>query len=281
MSEQPPLQASPHIPSLWWQWTVPVLCLLAAALISALDLNQSLFLWLNQFGLNQAGLGDPLGSNTNPGHDLFWANTTLLGDTLVAFSLLALFLRKRPDIVWTLFLTALFTTLWVHGLKNGLDVLRPLAVLGPDSVHVIGAPLHRSSFPSGHTATAFTLAAVICLRGAHPALAITALLLATLAGVSRAMVGAHWPLDILTGALGGWLAALIGVRLYARWPLPKRPVVKLVLTLIVTACALSLLFFHESGYPLAKPFQQFLAIISLLHIGWIAALTVRKRRILS
>lgn len=258
---------SPHLPSAWWQWTVPVLCLLAAALIWALDANQSLFLWFNQLGLNQLDLSDPL-SHSNAGHDRFWASATLLGDTLAAFSLLALFLRKRFDIVWMVFLSALFTTLWVHGLKNGLDTLRPLAVLGADSVHVIGVPLHKHSFPSGHTATAFTLAAVICLRGVHPALAITALLLATLVGVSRAVVGAHWPLDILAGALGGWLAALIGLRLYARWPVPTRPTVQAVITLILTACALSLLLIHDSGYPLANPVQMILAIISLGYLLW-------------
>lgn len=248
---------------------MPVLCLLAAILIWSLDANQSLFLWLNQLGLNQLGLSETLNSsNGNTDHDRFWAGATLLGDTLVAFSLLALFLRKRFDIVWMVFLSALFTTLWVHGLKNGLEILRPLAVLGADSVHVIGVPLHKHSFPSGHTATAFTLAAVICLRGVHPALAIAALLLATLVGVSRAVVGAHWPLDILAGALGGWLAALIGLRLYARWPVPSRPAVQAVITLILVACALSLLLIHDSGYPLANPVQMILAIISLGYLLW-------------
>ena len=265
---------SPHRPSIWWQWTVPVLCLLAAALIWALDANQALFLWLNHLGLNHA-------LNDNAIHDRFWASTTLLGDTLAAFSLLAVFLRKRFDIVWMLFLSALFTTLWVHGLKNGLEILRPLAVLGPDNVHVIGVALHKHSFPSGHTATVFTLAAVICLRGVHPALAITALLLATLAGVSRAVVGAHWPLDILAGALGGWLSALIGMRLYARWPVPTRPTAQVVITLILLACALSLLLIHDSGYPLARPLQLTLAGISLVSIfwfGWEIFLVARQKR---
>ena len=238
---------------------VPAVTLLAAALIWLLDLNQPLFLWLNQLGVSALD---------NTIHDRFWASATLLGDTLVAFSLLALFLRKRFDIVWMLFLTALFTTLWVHGLKNGIDTLRPLAVLGADSVHVIGEALNKNSFPSGHTATAFTLAAAICLRGVHPALAITALLLATLAGISRAMVGAHWPIDILAGALGGWLAVVIGLRLYARWPVPAHPAAKQVITAILIACALSLLLVHESGYALANPVQMTLAIISLSYLLW-------------
>lgn len=248
-----------QLPSPWWQWSVPALCLLGAALISVLDLNQGLFLWLNQLGLD---------SGSHNLRDRFWASTTLLGDTLVAFSLLALLLRKRPDIVWTLFLTALFTTLWVHGLKNAVDALRPLAVLGAEQVHVIGEALNKNAFPSGHTATAFTLAAVICLRGVHPALAVGALLLATLAGISRIMVGAHWPLDVLAGALGGWLAALIGIRLYARWPAPSRPVARLIIGLTLMGCALSLLLIHDSGYPLARPLQLILASISLVAIFW-------------
>lgn len=262
MSSPTSRPAITHRPSLLWQWSVPAFCLLAAAIIGALDLNQPLFLWLNQLGLSDL-------PNDNVLHDHFWASATLLGDTLVAFTLLALFLKKRPDIVWMLFLSALFTTLWVHGLKNGLDELRPLAVLGADSVHVIGAALNKHSFPSGHTATAFTLAAVVCLRGVHPALAALVLMLATLAGVARAMVGAHWPLDILAGALGGWLAALIGARLYARWPLPARPAVHATLTLILLACALSLLLIHNSGYPLAKPTQMVLGIISLSYLLWV------------
>lgn len=249
---------------------MPVFCLLAAAIIGAFDLNQSLFLWLNQLGLS---------SNDNTTHDHFWSGATLLGDTLAAFTLLALFLRKRPDIVWTLFLTALFTTAWVHGLKNSVDALRPLAALGADNVHVIGAALNKHSFPSGHTATAFTLAAVICLRGVRPALAVTALLLAILAGVSRVMVGAHWPIDILAGALGGWLAALIGVRLYLRWPLPTRPAVHLTLTLVLAACALSLLLIHDSGYPLARPMQLILAVTSLAYITWTAWQFLQKHRV--
>ena len=257
-----------HSPSLWWQWSVPAVTLLAAALIWLLDLNQPLFLWLNQLGVSALD---------NSIHDRFWASATLLGDTLAAFTLLALFVRKRFDIVWMLFLTALFTTLWVHGLKNSVDSLRPLAILGPDNVHVIGAALNKYSFPSGHTATAFTLAAVICLRGVHPALAISALLLAVLAGVSRAMVGAHWPIDILAGALGGWLAALIGVRLYARWPAPSQPVVNNVITGILLACALSLLLIHESGYPLANPVQMTLAFISLSYLLWVIWLSAWPR----
>jgi len=43
------------------------------------------------------------------------------------------------------------------------------------------------------------------------------LLLAIPVALSRSAVGAHWPIDLLAGVLGGWLSALGGIALAARW----------------------------------------------------------------
>ncbi|MBN4079476.1 phosphatase PAP2 family protein [Beggiatoa alba] len=236
-----------------WIWLVPAVTLLAAAAMVLFDVNQSLFLQLNSWGRSALGT-------------MAWANATILGDTLVAFSLLGLFARKRPDIVWALLLAALFATAWVHLLKPLFDHSRPLAALGADIVNVIGVELHRNSFPSGHTTTAFTLAAIICLRGVHPALAISVLLLASLAGISRAVVGAHWPLDILAGAFGGWMAAVIGVTLGNRWAVPVGRLAQTLIGGVLLACGLTLLFWHDVQYP-AIELQMGIATISVLSIG--------------
>ena len=65
---------------------------------------------------------------------------------------------------------------------------------------------HLNSFPSGHTLTSFAIVAF--LLPLYPRARIPLLLLATLAGVSRIMVGAHWPGDVV---VGGFLGYAIGM----------------------------------------------------------------------
>lgn len=239
-------------------WAVPVVSLIGFLVLWLSGLNQELLLWLNDLGR------DPLS-------EIVWANFTILGDTLVAIVLLSPFVRKRPDIIWALLIAAVFATLWVHGLKPLTGNLRPAAVLSNDVIHVIGVTLHKGSFPSGHTTTAFTLAGVICLSRAHPAVMIAALVLATLAGLSRVVVGAHWPIDIFAGAFGGWLTALIGVLLFERlaqsknWgaQIPGRLYFNVGLLLIALY-----LFVHDNGYPDSQTFQYLVAIVCMITIAF-------------
>ena len=234
---------------------MPLLLLLSATLLVWWNgWNSALFLWLNQLG--------PATS------DQLWSNLTLLGDTLVAFAILNLFTRQRPDIVGGLFLAALFATLWAQGLKPLLDISRPLAELG-DQVHVIGQALRSQSFPSGHATTAFTLAGVIILRGVHPLLALIVVTLAVLAALSRAVVGAHWPLDIMAGAFGGWLSAALGVWLAQYWRLQPGRWLQLSMLLFLTLCAGALLITRELGYPQAIGLQILIGLAGFIY-GWVS-----------
>jgi membrane-associated phospholipid phosphatase len=69
---------------------------------------------------------------------------------------------------------------------------------------------HDGSFPSGHTATSFACATVLAsfVPRAAPLLYVLALAI----GFSRIYVGAHWPLDVVVGAV---LGSALGVALMA------------------------------------------------------------------
>jgi undecaprenyl-diphosphatase len=71
-----------------------------------------------------------------------------------------------------------------------------------------------SSFPSGHTASAFAFASGAA--GAQPMLSTPLRILATLVGYSRVHTGVHYPADVLAGAIIGVGAAGLAGRLLDR-----------------------------------------------------------------
>lgn len=233
-------------------WLVPTLALAGMAVLIASDANRSLFLYLN-------GLG-ALAS------DMLWQNLTVLGGTLAGLTLLAPLIGRRPDILWSLALAAILATLWVHGLKDPIGALRPPAAIPPELLHIIG-PAHRyGSFPSGHSTTIFTVAGILSLYLRRSALVWLVAAAALLIGISRIAVGVHWPLDVLGGAFGGWLAAMLGALLAQRWRWGVSRSGKWILGPALTACALTLLVSPDTSYPDAVILQRGLALACLLPV---------------
>jgi len=231
-------------------WLVPAAALIGFAALAMSAENQRAFLALNALGL---GTGDWL-----------WANITVLGDTAVALALFLPLWRRRPDLVWALALGAIFASAWVHVLKPLLDVPRPPAVLGAQ-VHVIGPAHAGRSFPSGHTTTIFLVSGVLALGLGSRLVLVPALLVAVAVGLSRSVVGVHWPLDVLAGAFGGWIAATAGLSLGRRFPEPGRlPWVQWGLGLALAGCAVVLVVGHDGGYPQARWLTRGIGVAALM-----------------
>ena len=67
-----------------------------------------------------------------------------------------------------------------------------------------------NSFPSGHTNAAFAFALAVSLSAPRRWMAVTAVCMAVVMGLSRLYVGVHFPSDVLVGALVGSLCGLAG-----------------------------------------------------------------------
>ena len=147
-----------------------------------------------------------------PGPEALWLFLTQLGDSaLVGLVLLALAGAdgaRRALVLKTWLLGAVLSPL----LKNLINSPRPLAVLEPGLLQVIGQPPSGwHSMPSGHSLAAAALVGVLGLFWAprRPWLWVPLALLALAIGCSRVAVGAHWPGDVLAGLGLGTLVVVV------------------------------------------------------------------------
>ncbi len=86
---------------------------------------------------------------------------------------------------------------------------RPCNVFKNFHAHV--QPSDKFSLPSGHTAAAFLMANL--LAHFYPAVALLAYVWATLIGLSRVLLGVHYPGDILAGATLGTVISIVSINL--------------------------------------------------------------------
>ena len=150
------------------------------------------------------------------GGSAFWAWMTSLGDTSVAVVLIWLFLPKNSQALVRLSFVFVLGSILSPAIKHYFDYPRPLGVLG-DTVVVVGPALQTHGFVSGHTLTAFLVAALV-FYSYQTRWVFCAILVAILVGVSRIMVGAHWPADVLIGALVGWGGGMFAITLADAMP---------------------------------------------------------------
>jgi membrane-associated phospholipid phosphatase len=233
-----------------WVWSSLLIFTILLAVIHLMGINTQLFLFFNK-------------AHTLTG-DRFWAIITLFGDGLFAAVLLFPFLKKRPDIIWSVLIASFFYMIILHSMKRIMDIPRPAGVLSSDTIYIIGKRFTRHAFPSGHTTTIFTLMGVISFSFRKNSFYILGLIFALLVGFSRIAVSAHWPLDVLGGAMIGWFCAWIGVSLAdrVRWGYSRTS--QIIYGIVLLICTVDLLFLYNTHYPLADPAKLIIGFVCLI-----------------
>lgn len=130
-----------------------------------------------------------------------------IGQIWIILGIVLLFWKKTRRSGALLLISLLLTHIFNNIIIKPL-IMRPRPYVTFDKIRVLVEPLRSTSFPSGHTATAFGSTMILGLRekGWLRGLPLTG---AVLMAFSRLYVGAHYLTDVLAGAILGTLIALI------------------------------------------------------------------------
>jgi len=204
--------------------------------------------------------------------ELFWVSFNLLGNGWAIFALACPLLLLAPRLLTAALCAGAIAGVISRVLKHTLEMPRPPSILDPASFFILGKPLASLSMPSGHTLTAFAILTAFYFaleahkRGAYRWLFVVA----TLAGVARIAVGAHWPADVCAGAAIGLFSGVAGVRLTQS--IPTRALQpKSWLMRIISATGLVgvyILLTTTIDFPQSRPVQFVAAGIALISISW-------------
>ena len=145
-----------------------------------------------------------------------FGNGTLTLPTIAGFYLYGRF-SERKKVARTALLAAesfILTGLFATVIKSGVGRHRPYK--DNNSRIFDGFSTNNSSFPSGHTATAFAIATVVAKEYEDvPLMVPFSYSVATLAGLSRINDNQHWASDVFFGATLGYLISKTILRLHS------------------------------------------------------------------
>jgi len=146
--------------------------------------------------------------------DFVFLYITNLGDGIVAFLLILALLRVSLRDAITFLIITLLITITVSLLKNFIfpELVRPVHYFGTTKLlHLVSGykPPNLGSFPSGHTATAFSVCLYLSIYSKTSVLKLILFLIAFLVGYSRIYLSAHFPADVVVGAFVGVFLTLI------------------------------------------------------------------------
>jgi membrane-associated phospholipid phosphatase len=159
--------------------------------------------------------------------DIFFKYFTNIGDGLFWLLWGSIIIIKKGKKYLPLLLSAvIFSTLLTQISKQVIypDEPRPLQAIADQSLvhYVSGVTVHSiNSFPSGHTATAFTFILVLALFSQTIKWLILGFVAAILVAYSRIYLGQHFPLDVGAGMLVAVCTMALSVGLQKRFEKKK------------------------------------------------------------
>jgi undecaprenyl-diphosphatase len=159
-------------------------------------LDYRLFHWANTFAANHDGVEDPLKAYVQ------------VSEIVFALGLVALFLVLGPRLrraAVAAGLSAGGALVVAHFLAAAVDRSRPF--VDHPLAHNFLSHASDPGFPSDHATGAFAIGFALVLR--DRVAGSIALALALLLSVGRVALGAHYPSDVLAGAVLGLAAALV------------------------------------------------------------------------
>jgi len=139
--------------------------------------------------------------------DQFFRFFTFFGDAILWIPMLAYIIWKKRKLYLGLAIAGFtIVTILVQVCKYFIvpDEPRPTTFITDGSyIHLVkGVDVHSiSSFPSGHTATAFTFFLMICLMTKKSWWLPLGFIIACLVGYSRIYLAQHFPLDVAAGII--------------------------------------------------------------------------------
>jgi len=164
-----------------------------------------------------------INSRGNIADEKVWSFITLMGDTGILWPMLLIFSITSMKTIYAVLAAVPMGGFLSVLLKKLFDSPRPSGLLELVDIHVIGPVLTTHSYPSGHTITIFAAISAIVLSYSIQAKLLGSIfkiglfIFATVVGISRIMVGAHWPLDCLAGACVGWISGVTGIYLSRKY----------------------------------------------------------------
>jgi len=170
-------------------------------------------IWLNESG--------------NSISDIFFKYWTYLGDGLVFLIVLVFFVFRSYFYFFITISSIIIQTIFVQGLKRYVfqDLVRPKLFIENfmDLRQVEGVEIHsQHTFPSGHTATAFTIALILSLYVKNKSWTVVFMLAAILVGISRMYLLQHFFVDIYFGSVFGVLSVILSFYLIGNSEYLKR-----------------------------------------------------------